>query len=128
MAWVEIVTVLALVQYLYFGALVGGARGRYGIKAPAISGHEMFERLYRVQMNTLELLVVFLPSLWLAAKYWSPLWVAGAGAVYLVGRLVYLRAYRLSPAGRSLGFALSALPILGLLGAGLVGAVLAVSK
>lgn len=128
MAWVEIVTVLALVQYLYFGALVGSARGRYGIKAPAMLGHEMFERLYRVQMNTLELLVVFLPSLWLAAKYWSPLWVAGVGAVYLVGRMVYLRAYRLSPAGRSLGFAMSVSPIFGLLGAGLVGAVLSAFK
>lgn len=128
MAWVEIVTALALVQYLYFGALVGSARGRYGIKAPAMLGHEIFERLYRVQMNTLELLVVFLPSLWLAAKYWPPVWMAGVGAVYLVGRMVYLRAYRLSPAGRSVGFALSALPLLGLLGAGLVGAVWAAFK
>jgi glutathione S-transferase len=125
MAWVEIVTALALVQYLYFGALVSSARGRYGIKAPAMLGHEMFERLYRVQMNTLELLVVFLPSLWLAAKYWSPVWMALVGAVYLAGRMVYLQAYRHSPAGRSLGFALSALPLLGLLGAGLLGAVLA---
>jgi glutathione S-transferase len=128
MPWVEIVMALALVQYLYFGALVSSARGRYGIKAPAVQGHEMFERLYRVQMNTLELLVVFLPSLWLAAKYWSPVWMAGVGAVYLVGRMVYLRAYRLSPAGRSLGFTLSALPALGLLGGGLVGAVLAAFK
>jgi glutathione S-transferase len=128
MAWVEIVTVLALLQYLYFGGLVGSARGRYGIKAPAVMGHEMFERLYRVQMNTLELLVAFLPSLWLAAKYWSPVWVAVVGAVYLAGRMVYLQAYRNSPAGRSLGFALSALPVLGLMGAGLVGAVLAAFK
>jgi glutathione S-transferase len=128
MAWVEIVAVLALVQYLYFGALVSVARGRYGIKAPAMLGHEMFERIYRIQMNTLELLVVFLPSLWLAAKYWSPVWVAVVGAVYLVGRMVYLRAYRLSPAGRSLGFTLSALPVLGLLGAGALGAIMAAFK
>ncbi|MDZ7936975.1 MAG: MAPEG family protein [Rhodoferax sp.] len=128
MAWVEIVTALALLQYLYFGALVSKARGEYGVKAPAILGHEMFERLYRVQMNTLELLVVFLPGLWLAALHWSPVWMAAVGVVYLVGRQVYLQAYRHSPAGRSLGFTLSALPAIGLLLAGLVGAVLTVFK
>jgi glutathione S-transferase len=73
-------------------------------------------------------LVVFLPGLWLAARHWSPLWMAAVGGVYLVGRQVYLQAYRRSPAGRSLGFTLSALPAIGLLLAGLVGAVLAVFK
>ena len=67
MAWVEIVTCLALIQYLVFGSLVAKARGQYGVKAPAVTGHEMFERFYRVQMNTLELFPVLLVGLFMAA-------------------------------------------------------------
>lgn len=123
MAWVDVVIVLALLQYLAFGVLVGRGRGQYGVSAPAITGHEMFERLYRVQMNTLELLVVLVPALWMAARYWSPIWVAGAGAVYLVGRVVYWRAYVKEPSSRTLGYALSFIPTVGLLLAALAGAV-----
>ena len=120
---VDIVALLALLQFFAFSALVGKARVRYGVKAPAVTGHEMFERAYRVQMNTMELLVVLLPSMLLAAKYWHAGYVASAGAVYLVGRLIYWRAYTKDPRSRSLGFALSATPIMVLLVAGLVGAV-----
>jgi len=123
MALVDVVIVLALLQYLAFGVLVGRGRGQYGVAAPAITGHEMFERLYRVHMNTLELLVVLVPALWMAARYWSPTWVAAAGAVYLVGRVVYWRAYVKEPASRTLGYALSFIPTVGLLLAALVGAV-----
>lgn len=125
MIWLDLVTVLALLQYMFFSSLVGKARGRYGVKAPATTGHEMFERYYRVQMNTLELLVVFLPALWLAARYWSPTWMAAVGAVYLVGRVVYLKAYTTNPAGRGLGFALSFVPAFLLLLAALAGLVMA---
>jgi glutathione S-transferase len=125
MTLVEIVTALALLQYLTFAALVGRAQVRYGVKAPATTGHEVFERFYRVQMNTLELLVVFLPALWLAARYWSPTLVSGIGAIYLVGRVVYFRAYTREPARRSLGFNLSLGPAVLLLLVALVGAVLA---
>ena len=125
MLWIDLVTVLALVQYLVFGFMVGQARGRYGVKAPATSGHEMFERMYRVQMNTLELLVIFLPALWLAAKYWEPQWVAGLGAVYLLGRVIYLKAYMRDPASRTLGFALSFGPTVLLLLAALLGVIMA---
>ena len=128
MVLVEIVTVLALLQFVVFGALVGRARGKYGISAPAVSGHEMFERYYRVQMNTLELLVVFVPSLWLAARYWSPLVVAAIGAIYLVGRVLYFRAYVSEPAKRGIGFVMSLGPAVVLLLATLVGAVLASIK
>jgi glutathione S-transferase len=85
MVWVEIVTVLALLQYLFFGVRVARARGTYGVKAPAITGHEMFERLYRVHMNTLELMAIFIPALWLAARHWPTAVVAAVGAVYLWG-------------------------------------------
>jgi len=111
MAWVHLVTLLALLEYLGFGVLVGRARGLYGIKAPATSGHEIFERYFRVQMNTLELLIVFVPALWMACSYWSAPWMAAVGALYLLGRLLYLRAYVAAPRSRSLGFALSVVPI-----------------
>ena len=123
MAWINLVALLALVQYLVFGALVGRARGKYGVHAPAITGNEVFERYYRVQMNTLELMVVLLPAMWIAAAYWDPRWIAMAGAVYLIGRLVYLRAYTRDPGSRALGFMLSVAPISVLLVAALIGVV-----
>jgi glutathione S-transferase len=128
MIWVDIVGLLAVIQLLVFGVLVGRARGQFGVAAPATAGHPIFERYYRVQMNTVELLVAFLPSLWLAAKYWPPRYAAILGAIYLVGRLVYLKAYVRDPKSRSLGFSLSVLPTLVLLIAALVGAIRALSK
>jgi glutathione S-transferase len=125
MEFVAIVTVLALLQYILFAILVGKARGQYGVAAPAIAGHPVFERYFRVQMNTLELLATLVPGLWLFAYYVSPTWAAGLGAVYLVGRFLYLRSYVSDPAKRGAGFGLSFLPILVLLVGGLVGAVLA---
>lgn len=121
MNYVDLVAVLAVIQLIFFGVLVGRARTRYGVKAPAVSGHDMFERAYRVQMNTLELMVAFLPALFIAARYWPPSWVAIAGAVYLVGRLIYWRSYTAAPASRGLGFALSMMPILALLIGALAG-------
>ncbi len=124
MNYVDIVAMLAILQYLVFGSLVGRARGKYRVKAPAVTGHEQFERIYRVQMNTLELLVAFLPAMYAAARYW-PAWVVAAlGAIYLVGRVIYWRAYVVVPASRGLGFALSVAPVFGLALAALVPAVL----
>ncbi len=97
MHFVALVGLLALLQYMVFAMLVGRARGKYGVKAPAITGHEVFERYFRVQQNTLELLVVFLPALWLFALYVSATWAALLGAAYLVGRVVYLRGYVADP-------------------------------
>jgi glutathione S-transferase len=128
MAWVDLVALLAIIQLVVFGVLVGRARGLYGIAAPATSGHPVFERYFRVQMNTIETLLVFLPALFIAAKYWLPGYVALVGAVYLVGRIVYLRAYVRDPKSRSLGFSLSMLPTLALVLAGLVGAVRALLR
>ena len=123
MVWIDLVAVLAVLQYLGFGMLVAAARGKYGVHAPAVSGHPQFERMYRVQMNTLELLVALLAGLYIASHYWPPAAVAGCGAVYLLGRLVYWRAYTRNPASRALGFGLSAFPILALLVASLLGMV-----
>ena len=116
MAWIHLVAGLALLEYVFFIYLVGKARGTFGVKAPATTGHEIFERYFRVQMNTLELIVVFLPALVLAAQYWDPRWVAAIGALFPIGRAIYLRSY---VAARSLGYTLSVVPIAVLLiGAG----------
>jgi glutathione S-transferase len=107
---VVIVTVLALIQYTFFGFQVGSVRQKTGAKAPASTGPEEFERANRVHLNTLEQLMVFLPALWLYAHYVNPLWGAGIGVVYLVGRVLYRIAYLKDPAGRGLGFAMTFLP------------------
>ena len=107
---VVIVTVLALVQYMYFGIQVGGAHQKYGVSAPNMSGDPQFERVNRVHLNTLEQLIVLIPALWMYAHYVNPLWGAGMGAVYLVGRFIYRVEYIKDPSTRTLGFALSFLP------------------
>ena len=121
---VTIVVTLALLEYIAFAMLVGGARGKYGVKAPAVTGHEMFERYYRVQMNTLELLVVFVPAIWLFADYVDPRWAAGLGTIYLVGRVVYFRSYVKDPASRGADFGLSMLPVLAMV----IGALFAAGR
>ena len=112
MPYVALVTVIALLEFQWFGIQVARARAKYGIKAPAIIGNEIFERHFRVQMNTLEQLVMFLPSLWLFAHFVSPIWASALGAVFLVGRVIYGVTYVRDPKTRSLGFALTALPTL----------------
>jgi glutathione S-transferase len=123
MAWVLIVMVLALVQFYGFGIAVGRARSVHGVPAPATTGHPVFERTFRVQMNTLEQLVVFLPALWLFAQFIDPRWAAALGFVYLAGRMIYFFSYVKDPKSRSLGFALTSLPILVMLAGVLYAAV-----
>jgi hypothetical protein len=123
MPFVNIVTALALLQFLVFGFQVGSARERHGVKAPATTGHETFERLHRVHMNTLEMLIIFLPGLYLFSQYFNPLIAAGLGVPYLVGRQIYAAAYVREPAKRGPGFLLSSLPTAVLLIGGLVGAI-----
>jgi len=110
MELVTIVTVLALIQYTWFGIQVGQQRVKHDCQAPAMSGDPEFERMFRVHYNTMEQLVVFLPALWLYAQLVNPLWGAGLGVVFLVGRFVYRAAYLKDPASRSLGFMLTFLP------------------
>jgi glutathione S-transferase len=121
--YVHIVAVLAILQFFLFGILVGRARRRHGIRAPATSGHELFERAFRVHVNTLEQLVGFLPALFMASVYWPDAVVAGIGAVYIVGRFLYRGLYLADPARRRAGFLLTVIPTFVLLGATLVGAV-----
>lgn len=121
---IDAIAMLALLQYLIFGALTGRARKTSGLKAPAIVGDEHFERSYRVQMNTLELLVAFIPGLYVAARYWPETFVALLGVVYLIGRFLFARAYVADPRRRGPGFLVSMLPIGVLVISALVGALL----
>ena len=119
---VYIVIALALLQFYVFGGLVGRARVKSGIDAPAVTGDPMFERYHRVHYNTMEQLIVFIPSILLFGKYVSPLFAAGLGAIFIIGRIVYLRAYIADPASRGPGFGLTMLPTFILLLGGLGGA------
>jgi glutathione S-transferase len=112
MPYVALVTVLALLEFQWFAILVSKARGRFGIKAPATTGNEVFDRYFRVQMNTLEQLVLFLPMLWMFAYFVSPIWAAALGAVFVIGRAIYAASYIRDPKSRTLGFALTILPTL----------------
>ena len=127
MQFVELVAALAVAQFLSFGALTGRARRLSGLKAPAIAGHPEFERMYRVQMNTLELLIAFLPALFLAARYWPTFLVTGLGLVYLIGRFTYWRAYVNDPSKRVIGFMMSMLPTMSLAILALVGIILSLT-
>lgn len=119
---VAIVTTLILLQYTLFGFLVGRARGRSGIKAPAVSGDPVFERYFRAHQNSLEQMAVTVPALWLFAMYVNAQAAALLGVVYLVGRSVYFRAYVADPAGRGPGFLIGLLATAVLACGALVGA------
>ncbi len=124
MTLVDFVIALALLQYLVFAMAVGRARGKYGVGAPAVSGHPDFERYLRVQQNTLECLIIVVPSMWLFARYLSEPWAAGLGAVYLIGRVMYFVGYTKAAAKRAPGYGVTALAMMALLLGSLVGIVL----
>ena len=126
MALVAIVIAIALIQFIYFSMLVGMARGKYGVDAPATSGDPTFECYHRVQQNTLEQLVVFLPAIMMFGMYIRADIAAGIGAVYIIGRFIYLKAYVADPKKRTVGFMLTFLPNIVLVFGGLYGAVMRV--
>ena len=111
MAYVTVIAMLALIEYLYFGIQVGAARGRAGIEAPATTGDPAFERAFRAHQNTLEHLVLFLPGLWLFSYSVSPLWAAAIGIFWPVGRLVYALGYYKAPEKRMPGLLISMPPV-----------------
>src|ERR1700723_4329944 len=119
------VTVLAVLLGLYTMMLVGRMRGKHGVHAPAVTGAPEFERAFRVQMNTLEQFVLFLPLLWLATVYpvVSGYLAPGLGLIWLIGRVLYASGYMADPAKRSSGFLIAGLAQLGLLLLSIVGIV-----
>ncbi len=105
----ELVVLLTIALLFATAVLTGRARGKYGIKAPATSGHPAFERAYRIQMNTLEQAVMFLPTLWLAARFGNPTWAGILGLVWVAGRVWYIVAYQRDPARRGPAFGVAML-------------------
>ena len=117
-----LVTLLAIAFYFSTSINVSRARTRTGVKVPATSGHPDFERAFRIQMNTLEWMPIFLPALWLFAIYISDAVAAGLGAVWVIGRIVYFIGYSQAAAKRGPGFGIQALAAM-VLWAGALGAV-----
>jgi glutathione S-transferase len=114
---------IALLVYFGLSAAVGMARGKYGVPAPAASGHPEFDKRYRVQMNTVEQLVWFVPALIIGAPVLGDALAAAATAIWAVGRIIFALAYYRDPAKRGLGFQLTLLPTAVLLLAGMWGGI-----
>ena len=107
--YTALVTCLAILFYFFTGIQVAKARVAFGIKAPAISGNSDFERVFRVQMNTMEWMPIFLPSLWLFAIYIGDGLAAALGLVWIAGRILYMTGYSQAASKRGTGFAIQAL-------------------
>ena len=105
--WPSILTLGAMLVMIGNIVVVGHFRGRYNVVAPATTGHPQFERAYRVQMNTIENVLLFLPALWLAGMWGHVSTVQIGGAVWILARILYAFAYIKDPAKRSLGYGLS---------------------
>jgi len=121
---VVIVILVALAEYMVFSGLVGRARAKYRIAAPAITGHDVFERTFRVHQNSLENLIVFVPAVWVFGAYVSPLWAAGIGVVYIVARAMYARGYIAAAEKRGVGSGVTGVVLMVLVIGGLVGVIL----
>lgn len=104
MEWIAAVTGIALVEYMVFSFRAGSARGTYDVPAPAVSGHEMFERHFRVHQNTMEQLIVFIPSMWIFGLYVHATAAAILGLVFVIARALYAVTYVQDPAKRTAGF------------------------
>ena len=127
-AWISLITLLTLVLMFATGVIVAQARGKYQIKAPAIGGHPIFERAYRVQMNTLEQVLLFLPALWLAHGYGYTNVAAIIGAIWLLARVGYVITYLRDPNQRGLPFSIGILcsaALMGIAGFGIASRLIA---
>lgn len=117
----SLITALTVLLYQVLSVNVGRARAKYKIMPPAMSGNPDFERVVRVQQNTLEQLVFFLPVLWLFSVYVSPIWGAGIGALWIIGRIIFAWGYYQAAEKRIVGFAISTLSSMSLLLGSLIG-------
>ncbi len=124
MELVAIITVLALIQFVFFGFRVGQMRAKHGVKAPDMIGDPEFMRMFRIHQNTMEQLVVFVPALWIFAHYWDPKWGAAIGLVYIASRFVYYLGYLKDPKDRGRGFGIGFVTNAVLMIGSLVGAIM----
>ena len=122
--WTSLVTALTMLLYLVITINVGRARAKYKVSPPQMTGDPNFERVLRVQQNTLEQTVFFLPVLWLFSFYVNPLWGAGIGAVWLIGRIAYAWGYYQAASKRMVGFGISSISSMLLLIGSLIGIIL----
>lgn len=102
-----LMTLLAVLWLMITAFMVGRARTKYKVRAPATTGDPAFERAYRVQMNELENLVAFLPAMWIFGWFGNPRLAAIAAAVYLVGRIVYAVGYWREARRRHYGYTIA---------------------
>lgn len=107
MVWVSAVILIALLGYMGLGMAVGASRGKFGVHAPATTGHPTFERLYRIHQNTLEMLIAFIPAVWLYGWWVSQTWATALGVVFLAARVIYTIQYLRDPRTRTIGAGLS---------------------
>ena len=121
MELVYLTIVLALLEYMIMGALVGFARAKYRIAAPAMTGHPDFERTNRVHVNTLENLIIFIPSVWIFATYLSELWAAILGFVFVAARAIYAFGYLRAAEKRGVGAGMTGIVEIALIGGSLIG-------
>ncbi len=124
MELVYIVILLALILYTVLGMLVGRARAAHGVKAPATTGPEEFERTFRTHQNTLESLIVFVPAVWIFGMVVDPLWAAIIGLLYIGGRIRYAVGYIGAAEKRGLGMMIGFLTTAVLVLGSLVGLIL----
>ncbi len=115
MEWIALVTVLIALEYFYLAIMVGKARGEAGVSAPECIGDPRFERVFRVQQNTMEQLIIFFPALWIFGYYVHAEIGAALGVLFLIGRIMYARGYVQSPDKRAPGFIVGSLALLALL-------------
>ena len=124
MEYVTLVVIIALLEYVFFTMRTGKARADSGLKAPAVTGNEMFERYFRVQQNTLEQIVVFIPSIYIFGMYLHELTAAGLGILFILGRALYFRGYTTDPEKRGPGMVITVMASVFLLLGGLAGVIM----
>ncbi|MCC5897973.1 MAG: MAPEG family protein [Phormidium sp. BM_Day4_Bin.17] len=119
--WTALVTVAALILYFVVTLNVGRARFKYQVSPPATSGNPDFERVFRVQQNTVEQIVLFIPALWVFSLFVSQVWGAALGTVWVIGRILFAWGYYQAPEKRAAGFGISSLVTIALLLGSLIG-------
>jgi glutathione S-transferase len=109
------VTVLTAMVLYYTMFIVGRTRKTHNIWPPAMTGHPDVDRALRVQGNSVEQVVIFLPLLWVATLYFHGWIPAALGLVWCLGRVLYAVGYMKEANKRGPGFAIASLATLALL-------------
>lgn len=123
-----LITLAAVLLYFFTGLMVARARTEFGVPAPATTGSPDFERVFRVQMNTLEWMPILLPALWLFAFYINDWAAALLGLVWIGGRALYIRGYSAAAEQRHRGFSIQAFASGALVIGALVGIILRIVR